>query len=148
MLQCAILQIPTSAFLSGFPTPILSDQQANISSFVTKASLRCSQRIVAEAGFYGSKRIRMDVVMVEINDHIYSSLKKAHLLVWFGKEQVSIRLNEVLDSPEAGDSQESQSCRLENICKEFYLVPFYYIIPPKHLTVDVIDEALNFVRSK
>lgn len=66
----------------------------------------------------------------------------------FGKVQVLVRFNEKVESPAAGSSQERLPCLLEYISKESCFVQFFDILPHEHLTVDVVDKALNCVRAK
>lgn len=70
------------------------------------------------------------------------------MLVWLGKVQIFIRINDASDLPEESCSQERQSYLLEKISEEIRFVHFYNILSSEHLTIYVVDEAQSSVRAK
>ena len=142
------LQLPASAYISGYPVATL-DHMKNRSNevFIPKSSLRFSQRAVARRCFYASKVPRLDNVMIEASCDEDVCIEDGYMRIWFAKVLSFLRIHTNLDGGpcENHNRRHCPECK-EGSEQELCFVQFYDVLSEEKLPIDGIDKNLGCLR--
>ena len=142
------LQVPASAYISGYPVASLQHMDKNSNEvFIPKNSLRFSQRVVAKRQFYGSKVPRLDNTMIEASGDEDVNIENGYMGVWFAKILSFLRIHTHLDagSCEIHKRRHCPECK-QRFQQELCFVQFYDVLSEEKLPIDCIDKNLGCLR--
>lgn len=142
------LELPASAYVSGYAVPSLENWMSGTSVYLRKSSIRSVQRVVAKVGFFKSEVPRMDSIMVESNEKDNNHPPRTHLPVWFGRALTFVRINDGSDTIpcDKHSRKECTLCQSASTTRELCFLQFYEILSCNALPIDKVDERLGCIR--
>lgn len=140
------LEFPSSAYISEYTAPKLSNLQFESTVLVSRGAIRFSQRVVAKSNFYNAGKVRMDDIMIEGDEMLGDETLKTHFPVWFAKAKAFVRIPELGNSSLRSGLESSRQELLKPCSNEFCFVQFYDTVPSHEVSVDTVDRTLNCIR--
>ena len=149
------IQLPMSAYVSGLPTPSLSNHQLGDALLMKDDGRRFLQRVMATKSYYGSETERFDSVIVSCDKKETRSPKTPSLnendrtvSVWFGKIICFLRVRKPSKESKECDRHQRRSCPAcdNDTSKEICFLQWYELISTDMLPLDDFDKTLNCIR--
>lgn len=151
MNRWRMVQVETSAYVSGFRTPFLSSVEVGDSLSVDDIRRRYIHKAVATTFYLVSSRGRLDSVtilaelLVEGASHEFKQLKRS---VSFGRVLSFVRVCKELGKGISCSLRNRRACPVcdQDPTLELCFVRWYEILKKADFPLGNIDKALNFIR--